>query len=191
MQSTDMLREVMRGMIPEHLMPVLHTSTYAAWKELPGHETTEAAEARIAQGFMLQVELVSVAATAVIQRALKERVSLVLEGVHVHPLLLKRLQLETDAIVIPLMLGVLKPSELRDRLRGRGKKVPGRRSQRFLKNFESIWTLQSYLLAEADGSGFTIVPNEGTEEDTVQHVMDIALDALSEAFQGAPEEVFG
>jgi 2-phosphoglycerate kinase len=191
MQSTDMLREVMRGMIPEHLMPVLHTSTYAAWKQFPTGTAEETSESRIAQGFMLQVELVATACTAVIERALQERVSLVIEGVHVHPLLIERLRKDTDAVIVPLMLGVLKPSELKHRLRGRGKKVPGRRSQRFLKNFEAIWTLQSFLLAEADGSDFSIVPNEGSEEATVQSVMDIALDALSKAFQGAPEEVFG
>ena len=34
-QSTDMLREVMRGMIPQELLPVLHTSSFLAWNELP------------------------------------------------------------------------------------------------------------------------------------------------------------
>ena len=37
-QSTDMLREVMRMMVPERLMPVLHTSSFKAWEKLPGHE---------------------------------------------------------------------------------------------------------------------------------------------------------
>jgi len=191
MQSTDMLREVMRGMIPEHLMPVLHTSTYAAWKQFPTGTADEADESRVAQGFMLQVELVAVACTAVIERALKERVSLVIEGVHVHPVLIERLRRDTDAVIVPLMLGVLKPSELKSRLQGRGKKAPGRRSERFLKNFDAIWTLQSFLLAEADRSEFSIVPNEDSEDATVQSIMDITLEALAEAFQGAPEEVFG
>jgi len=34
-QSTDMLREVMRVMIPKRLLPVLHTSSFDAWKTLP------------------------------------------------------------------------------------------------------------------------------------------------------------
>ena len=37
-QSTDMLREVMRTMIPEQLMPVLHQSSFTAWKGLPGQK---------------------------------------------------------------------------------------------------------------------------------------------------------
>jgi 2-phosphoglycerate kinase len=40
-QSTDMLREVMRTMIPEKLMPVLHQSSFTAWKGLPGHYETK------------------------------------------------------------------------------------------------------------------------------------------------------
>ena len=34
-QSTDMLREVMRTMVPQRLLPVLHTSSFVAWKEMP------------------------------------------------------------------------------------------------------------------------------------------------------------
>ena len=34
-QSTDMLREVMRMMLPEQLLPVLHASSFNAWKALP------------------------------------------------------------------------------------------------------------------------------------------------------------
>ncbi|MCH8228341.1 MAG: hypothetical protein IIC63_08015, partial [Proteobacteria bacterium] len=34
-QSTDMLREVMRMMIPKRLLPVLHLSSFNAWKSLP------------------------------------------------------------------------------------------------------------------------------------------------------------
>ena len=35
MQSTDMLREVMRTIIPRRLLPVLHTSSFTTWTALP------------------------------------------------------------------------------------------------------------------------------------------------------------
>ena len=34
-QSTDMLREVMRVMVPRHLQPMLYESSYTAWEKLP------------------------------------------------------------------------------------------------------------------------------------------------------------
>ena len=36
-RSTDMLPEIMRVMVPERLLPVLHRSSFNAWKAPPGH----------------------------------------------------------------------------------------------------------------------------------------------------------
>ena len=70
-QSTDMLREVMRMMLPQRLLPVLHSSSFDAWKELPGvAEEGGAVGTSLASGYMTQTELIAVAADAVIQRAL-------------------------------------------------------------------------------------------------------------------------
>lgn len=190
-QSTDMLREVMRMMVPERLMPALHTSTFKAWQALPigDHGEREASSALI-DGYLTQAELVSVACEAVIRRALRERVSLVLEGVHAHPRLLQALEEETggDAIVVRVVLGVLKPRELKARIRGRGKREPDRRARRYLRYFDEIWDLQSFLLSEADQLGVPIVSNEELE-DTVHQIMTILMSALLTQFTGTPDEV--
>lgn len=189
-QSTDMLREVMRMMLPERLLPVLHVSSFLAWQAIPKKSrTSEDPDALLADGYLTQLDLLSVACEAVFQRALQERLSLILEGVHVHPSLLETLPQDTDAIVVPVMLGVLSPAALERRIRGRGKRVPGRRAKRYLKHFDAIWRLQSFLLSEADRAGVPIVSNDDIET-AVQGVLGIVLTELSRHFEGRPEEVF-
>lgn len=182
-QSTDMLREVMRMMIPKRLVPVLHTSSFAAWQMLPapGESETVGAEPDdlLAQGYRSQMELVSVACEGAIQRALQERVSLILEGVHIHPSLLQKIRKRSDSVVVLIMLGVLKHSELRSRIKGRRDEAPDRRSKRYLAHFDNICRLQSYLLSEADNSPATIIPNDD-KEITVQEVMRTIMDKLAD-----------
>lgn len=189
-QSTDMLREVMRVMVPERLLPVLHTSSFDAWRALPRAEgETDGAEALLADGYRAQADLIAVACEAVVQRAIRERVSLILEGVHVQPSFIDRIPEDNDALVVPVMLGVLNAKVLRARIRGRGSEAPGRRSKRYLKAFDDIWRLQSYLLSEADRAGIPIVRNVDVEQ-VFTEIMRIILDQLSTDFDRGPEEVF-
>jgi 2-phosphoglycerate kinase len=142
-QSTDMLREVMRMMIQPRLLPVLHASSFNAWKELPAQDSkSRSKEQLIADGYRSQVELLAVACEAILQRAVEESVPVILEGVHAHPDLLRRVPQGTDAITAHVTLAVLRPKELKARLRGRGVEVPQRRAKRYLDTFDSIWTSQ-------------------------------------------------
>ncbi len=189
-QSTDMLREVMRVMVPQRLMPVLHTSTFKAWQALPatdrnGKHTTAA----LIDGYVMQAEHVAIACEAVIQRAMRERVSLILEGVHAHPGLMPDIEKETDAIFVRIVLAVLKKRKLQSRIRGRGKVEPDRRAKRYLKYFDGIWDLQRFMLEEADQVGVPIVANDDLD-NTVHEVMGILMNRLAQEFQGTPEEVF-
>lgn len=186
-QSTDMLREVMRSMVPDRLVPALHASSFNAWKTLPAKAEEEQDEI---SGYLAQAELLSLACEAVIQRAIRERISLVLEGVHIHPKLLSRLPVDADAIVVPLMLAVLKPTEIKARLRGRAGRVPERRARRYLDHFDTIWRMQSYLLSEADGSSFPIIPNEDRER-TVHQVTLTVMHELLRRFPEASEDTGG
>jgi len=186
-QSTDMLREVMRTLIPQSLLPALYESTYTAWTALPGPVQTEApTDAQLAEGYLSQAGPVSLASEAVVQRALKERVSLIVEGVHIHPEWLHRIQLDTDAIMVPIMLAVLSRKQLKKRIKGRGRKSPDRRAERYLTNIDGIWQLQSYLLSEADEAQVAIVFNED-QEATVHQSMRVILDALAKHFASPAE----
>jgi 2-phosphoglycerate kinase len=190
-QSTDMLREVMRIMMPKQLMPVLHTSSFTAWKALPGspEDMKEVSDTLLVNGYRSQAELLTVAIEAVIQRALRERVSLILEGVHIHPAFVEKLEKNEDAVVMPVMLGLLKRKQLQRRIRGRGADVPQRRADRYLEHFDEIWRLQSYLLSEADNANIPIVVN--SDKDKVfREIMRITIETLAKDFDSTPQAVF-
>ncbi len=187
-QSTDMLREVMRMMVPERLLPVLHRSSFNAWQALPA-QGEKALPAVVADGFRSQAELLSLPCEAVIQRALRERVSLILEGVHVHPALADRISGPDDAIIVPVMLAVLKPKDLKRRLQGRGSEAPKREAKQQLSFFDAIWDLQAYLLAEADRANVPIIANEDKDK-AIHLVLHTIIDALAEGFSGTPRSVF-
>jgi len=191
-QSTDMLREVMRIMMPKQLMPVLHTSSFTAWTALPGSQEAddEVSETLLVNGYRSQADLLAVAIEAVIQRALRERVSLIMEGVHIHPAIVEKMAMNGDAVVMPVMLGILKRKQLQRRIRGRGTDVPHRRADRYLKHFDEIWRLQSYLLSEADHSDMQIVVNSDRNK-VFREIMRSTIETLAKDFNNTPEAVFG
>jgi len=191
-QSTDMLREVMRTMMPAQLVPVLHESSFNAWRGLPEQPefSEKAPAALVIQGYRSQADLLSLATEAVIARALRERVSLVLEGVHIHPGFIEKLKVDTDAVVIPIMLGLLKRKQLLQRIKKRSTNVPDRGAEHYLEHFDEIWNLQSYLLSEADRANIHITLNDSRDK-TFAEIMRFTIATLAESFNSTAEKVFG
>ncbi len=190
-QSTDMLREVMRLMIPERLLPTLHTSSFNTWEALPSWKGQPARlDTHFEQGYLTQSGHVGIGIEGVLQRAERERVSLIVEGVHIHPGLQRSLMDSLNVIVVPIILAVVKKKRLRKQLVGRGAQVVSRRSERYLNNFDAIWRLQDFLLAEADRYDIPVVPNEDKEE-TIKLVMDEIADTVTSQFSGDEKSVFG
>ncbi len=194
-QSTDMLREVMRTIVPDRLAPALHVSSFEAHTALPQPGAQSGSELLI-EGYLTQSRLISVAAEAIVGRAARERVSVILEGVHLHPALQSELlaDLQTggadDPIVVRALLGVLSPKELRRRIKGRGKETPDRRAKRYLDHFDEIWGVQTFLMSEADRLDVPVVVNDDLEtavDEVTEHVMAALLDGFAET----PESVFG
>jgi 2-phosphoglycerate kinase len=190
-QSTDMLREVMRMMMPKRLLPVLHTSSFNAWKALPIQDAKERdRDQLVADGYRSQTDLLAVPCEAVLQRAIAESVSIILEGVHAHPDIIERLPASSDAIVVHVTLAVLKSKELKSRLRGRGAEVPQRRAKRYLNKFDSVWSLQSFLLSEADRCDVPIITNHDKEKAVLQIILHVVQE-LARHFEGSARDVFG
>ncbi len=190
-QSTDMLREVMRIMIPEGLLPILHISSFRAWQALPRvkEPIRPPPDSLLIDGYSMQARLLATSCEAVINRALKERVSLILEGVHVEPTLLQRIPATSDAVVVMIMLAVLKQEQLKKQIIGRSDQAPVRRARRYLKHFQEIWSIQSHLLAEADQNQVPIVINDNKEQ-VIRKIMKIIVTALRKDFETTAEELF-
>jgi len=190
-QSTDMLREVMRMMIPKRLLPILHTSSFIAWKALPiRDEQDRDFDQLVAEGYRSQAELLTVPCEAVLQRAVEENVPIILEGIHAHPELLTLTRNDSEVIKVFVMLAVLKSKKLKSRLQGRGVDVPQRKPKRYLNNLDSIWSLQSFLLSEADRYDVPIITS-GDRETVVLQITQQVNNELAKHFKGSPREVFG
>ncbi|MGD2064392.1 MAG: hypothetical protein PVF51_12525 [Nitrospirota bacterium] len=183
-QSTDMLREVMRLMLSPELMPVLYRSTYNAWEALPGETSRD----RVIEGFEAQFAAVKIAIQATLRRAVTEMVHVVLDGIHVFS---PRLDLEPfreSAVVVPVMLATLDKEELRERYGRRTDAAPHRRRERYLKYFDEIWEIQSYMLECADQAGIPIVSSDKLAE-TVQAVIDLVTADLARVHPPDPEKL--
>jgi len=190
-QSTDMLREVMRTMMPKKLLPVLHSSSFDAWKTIPLQDKkNRSKDLLIADGYRSQAELLSVACEAVLLRAIRENSPIILEGVHAYPELIQRLPGKSDAILVHVTLAVLDKHDLRSRLRGRGVVAPLRQARRYLGKFDSIWRLQSFLIAEAEHNDTPVIPNDDKEAAIFQ-IIGVVNAELARHFHATPQQVFG
>lgn len=188
-QSTDMLREVMRLMLPERLLPALHASSYLAWQALPEAMLADDPEQRIETGYLAQSREVAIGVEAVLNRASREQISVIVEGVHIYPALQREMADASDAIVIPLMVAVLKRKNLRRQLKGRGTANQARRAERYLKHFDAIWHLQGFLLEEAEKFDVAVISNTDPDE-AIGQVMDVVSAELSRHYSGRPKDVF-
>ena len=56
--------------------------------------------------------------------------------------------------------------------------------------FESVWSLQSFLLSEADRCDVPIITNNDKEKVT-QQIIQHVVQELSKQFKSQPNEVFG
>lgn len=189
-QSTDLLREVMRMMIPDRLMPVLHRSSFDAWRALPTRPSFKGdPDLVLEDGFRSQAELLTVPCEAVIRRSLREQSSLILEGVHVQHELMEKIAKDNGAVFVHVMLAILNPTRFRERISRRGDHAVHRRAERYLENFDSIWRLQSFLLSEADRAGIPIILNHNKEQ-VIAELMRTIVDQLASGSVAGPEDVF-
>ena len=83
-QSTDTLREVMRLFVSKHMVPELHTSSYDAWRFIRCPTGVDPAPStHLIEGYRAQASKVSLAIDGVLTRSVKERVSTIVEGIHI------------------------------------------------------------------------------------------------------------
>jgi len=191
-QSTDLLREVMRLLIPERLAPELHASTFEAWRSLPYAPADQAVGgASLIEGYRTQAAKVAVAMDGVIDRSIKEGASAIIEGIHISPAYCE-LRSRSRAVVVPLLLTIPVPEQLKQHFQRRGQESPTRSTSRYLESFELIWRLQEYFIQEAERHGVAMIPNAELGR-TIDHAMEVITTALVRQFagSGAEEELGG
>jgi 2-phosphoglycerate kinase len=111
--STDAIRQIMRIMLSPELVPAIHASSYDAHRTL-GRATH--GEDPVIDAFLDQAEIVSVGVRAMIDRAIAENASLILDGVSIVPGLVDLAAYQDKAHVIFLVVATLDEQAFRARL---------------------------------------------------------------------------
>ncbi len=169
LNATDTIRQVMRMVFTPSILPALHSSSFEA---VPVHTVDELAEEsdselRLTDSYEEQARRVCVGVRAVVERAISENMSIVVEGVHLLPGLVPFPDLEGAAHQIPLVLGTLDEEAHRARFIARSR--AGRRhADRYLENFTSIRSIQEFVLQQAELRGWPLLDTSDGEPPVVE-----------------------
>lgn len=180
--STDAIREVMRSIFTEELMPALYNSSFDAWKKihLP---LPESADPTII-GFREQTSAVITGVNAIIQRAITERTNQILEGVHLVPGFRDFSSFADRAFIIPLVISVEDEELHRSHFYIRELETEGFRSfERYRSNFESIRKIGYYIRDLAQKNNIPVVTSRSLDT-TVTVVLNEIVDRVILPRQG-------
>ncbi len=179
-QSTDILRDVVRLFVPQRSAPELHVSSYEAWRVSNGGMSERDESARLIAGFRAQSDTLSATVDAVIKRSVKERASIIIEGIHIHPNYYPCV-IREDAVVVSFLLINPSTEKLKQHFLRRGELAPTRGATRYMENFSAIWQIQDYLVGEAKRCGVPTIPNTDVDE-TLRTVIEVITRRLEERF---------
>jgi 2-phosphoglycerate kinase len=164
------IREVMRAMLSEELMPSLHVSSFQTDRAV--REPTRRSDALVA-GFREQTQAVSVGIQAMIDRSITEGTSIVIEGVHVVPGFFDLDAYGDKLVAVPLVFEVEDEGRHLNHLAVRETGV--RPAERYARNFENIRKLQRYIKSQALSHGVPIVPNLSFDQ-AISAVLDLVME---------------
>jgi len=170
--STDAIRQVMRIMLSPDLVPAIHTSSYNA-HQVVGELAT--GDDPVVDGFRVQATTISIGVRAMMDRAVAENTSMILEGVSVVPGLIDLEHYAELAHVIFLLVASLEEDAFATRFAARAKDAARRPPHRYLGNLGSILKIQDYLLELAEAEGVPIVDNsvfDSSVTSIIRHVTE-------------------
>lgn len=157
MLSTDMIREVMRKIVSKELCPTLFESSYTAAESLSTPAPPEFDKTLL--GFKDHVNTVSVGLTGVIERAIKEGISIVIEGVHIVPGFIDEELLKKNNVHMYVLS--LSDEEIhKSRFYSRCRQLWARRPlKRYLEHFTDIRKTHDYIVGEAHKHNIPVIEN--------------------------------
>ncbi len=175
--GTDTIREIMRLVIKRDLLPSLHNSSSKAGTEMP---KTVRKNDRLISGFCLQAQQVSIGVKAVVDRAIKERTSMIIEGIHLLPNMEQAIKEGCKrAYQIPITLSLMNEKHHKDRFLEREKSNALRKKEAYLRSFENIRAIHDYFNLESEDKDIEIVDNEDFDE-TTNTLMQLIINTLQE-----------
>ena len=174
--STDSIREVMRGIFSRELMPAIYESSFNAWRSLR-IPVPQGADPVIV-GFREQTAVVTTGVKALIDRSVLERVSLVVEGVHIVPGYIEPSQFK-DAVVVQLVITVDDEEAHRSHFYIREVQTDGNRPfEKYRENFGDIRVLGHYIEDLAAQHDTPIIHShqfDRTVSETLEHILSAVM----------------
>lgn len=168
--STDAIREVMRAIFSQDLMPALYKSSFDAWKELrvPLDDNGDA----VVVGFGEQTAAVSVGVRAMIERSIKESTNQIIEGVHLVPGFIDFSGFKNDAVIVHMVITVADVDLHRSHFYIRELETEGFRPfERYRANFDSIRKIGEFIEERAKEHQIPVVDSENLDA-TVSIVLE-------------------
>jgi 2-phosphoglycerate kinase len=165
--STDFVRQTMRAFLSHEFTPAIHYSSF----EVPD----ESGVGGVIEGFVEQTRHVLIGVRAVIERALQEGWSVVLEGVHLVPGMLPPIE---GALVVHCVLAIEEPELHEAHFWVRDASSDGLRPvQKYLDALGSIRAIQDFIVEQARSSSVPVVEN-GNIELSIGTVMELVLSGV-------------
>jgi 2-phosphoglycerate kinase len=162
--STDFVRQTMRAFLTRKFMPPIHYSSF----EVPGDDEL----GDVVTGFAEQTRNVLIGVRALIERALQEGWSLVLEGVHLVPGMLPPVE---GAMVVHCVLAIEERERHEAHFWVRDAHSEGLRPvQKYVDALGDIRLLQDFIVERAQSSGVPVVENTSIEL-AIGTVMELVL----------------
>ncbi len=177
--STDVIRQIMRTMFSREIMPLVHCSSYEAWRVYRGPE--QGGEDPVLAGFHEQALEVSVGIRGMIQRAATERTHLILNGVHLIPGLIRPEECP-GVNLAHIVVTVGDEKTHRHRFEVRGGDADDRSADQYLENFTAIRKIGSYCIRQARQTGTPIIDDAPIEQQVF-----VALNYLTDFLRGLPD----
>ncbi len=171
--STDFIRQTMRALFSKEFMPSIHHSSFEAGEAglASGAETGDP----VVLGFLDQTRNVLVGVRAVIDRALQEGWSMVLEGVHLVPGMLPPIE---GALAVHCVLEIESEEVHAGHFWVRDSASEGLRPvQRYLDALRDIRSVQAAIVERAGRTGVPVVENSHFEA-TIATVMELVLSSV-------------
>ena len=131
------------------------------------------------RAFEEQAVRVCVGVRAVVERAMAENMSVVLEGVHLMPPLVPFADLEGGVFQVMLMLSTVDEEIHRSRFLRRGG-MSGRQAAHYLEHLDQIREIQEYLLLQAEHHDVPVLDTREWDF-TVPHALRLVAGALEQA----------
>jgi 2-phosphoglycerate kinase len=162
--STDFVRQTMRAFLSRQFMPSIHRSSF---------EVPEDDELRDVLGsFVEQTQNVLIGVRAVIDRALQEGWSIVLEGVHLVPGMLPKVE---GALVVHCVLSIPDEEMHAAHFWVRDASSDGLRPvEKYLDSLDDIRLIQEFVVEQARRASVPVVEN-GNIELSIATVMELVL----------------